>query len=220
MTNQHLAHIVAVLDRSGSMDDKVEDTCGGFNSFITEQRKLDGITTYVTLAQFDNRYEMPYQWLHIDDVPPLRLEPRGGTALYDAIGKTISATGRKLRHMPEEERPASVVFIIMTDGYENASTEFTKPQVKQMIERQQDEYSWMFQFFGADLTAMSTAQSLGINREHAMYYAGTNSGLAFNTATRSTMDFVMASASGASYDIATASAAFTDEDRDAAANPK
>lgn len=219
MTNPNLTHIIAVLDRSGSMSNKVEDTCGGFDSFIAEQRTIEGQTTYVTLAQFDDQYEMPYTALHIDDVPALRLEPRGSTALHDAIGKTIRLTGDRLRRLPEDERPGSVVFIILTDGHENSSREFNLHQIKAMIEEHQGKYSWLFKFFGADITALKVASSMGVANDHAMYYAPANSGIAFRSASRSTANYVSAVAGGQSYAVASASAAFTEEERDAAANP-
>lgn len=218
MPNKKLTHIIAVLDRSGSMMNKVEDTVGGFNSFIAEQRKNEG-ETFVTLAQFDDRYELPYVGLHIDDVPSLRLVPRGSTALYDAIGKTITRTAEKLREMPAKERPGSVVFIIMTDGYENASVEYGLAEVKRLIEKHQKK-NWLFQFFGADVSALQVASSIGVPRGQSMYYAHTNTAQAFAAGSRSTSNYVTARTDGASYAVASSIATFTEEERDAAANPK
>lgn len=218
MTNPNLTHIIAVLDRSGSMANKVADTQGGFDSFIAEQRKIDGQTTYVTLAQFDDQYELPYVGLHIDDVPPLRLEPRGNTALLDAIGETIKTAGARLRTLPEDERPGSVVFIILTDGHENASRKYRLGQIKSMIEEQKEKYSWLFKFFGADITALKVASSMGVANEHAMYYAPSNSGIAFRNAGTSTARYVGATAGGQSYAVASANAAFTEDERAEAAN--
>lgn len=222
MTNPNLTYIVAVLDRSGSMINKVDDTQGGFDSFIADQRQLadSGIETSVTLVQFDNEYTLVYQNKPIDEVPPLKLVPRGNTALYDAIGKAISSTGRRLRQLPADQRPGSVVMLIMTDGFENASREYTQPMIKTMIERQQDEYSWLFKFFGADITALSVAGSMGIDQGNALYYAGTNTRSAFVAASNSTARYVGATASGLSYGQAVMDSAFTDEERDAAANGK
>lgn len=217
MTNSNLTHIVAILDRSGSMVNKVEDTEGGFESFIKEQRKTPG-EKLVTLVQFDHEYEMIYQGVDIKKVPRLRLVPRGSTALHDAVGKTIAATGQHLRALPKEERPGSIVFVIMTDGYENCSQEFTADKVKRMIKHQQDKYSWLFKFFGADVTALQVAQEMGIGHNDALFYASQNSGIAFRNASASTTRYIGATASGLGYVQASSIAAFTDDERDQAAN--
>lgn len=107
MTNPQLSLVAALLDRSGSMHSIADDIRGGFDSFITKEREADG-RTVVTLAQFDDRYELVYDSVPIEDVPPLVLQPRGSTALYDAIGRLVTEVGTGLAAIPEDERPGSV----------------------------------------------------------------------------------------------------------------
>lgn len=162
MPRSDLTEIVVVLDRSGSMAKIRKDMEGGFDSFIGEQRKLPGECS-VTLAQFDDRYEIVYSGKPLADVPPLSLEPRGATALLEAICKTIDATGARLSALPVDQRPERVLFVIVTDGEENASSpEFTLAMVLEMVKRQTEKYSWQFVFFGADQDAIATAAKMGI----------------------------------------------------------
>src|SRR4030081_224879 len=120
MTNPDLMLIAALLDRSGSMQAIADDTRGGIDTFVAKQRGTAG-STVVTLAQFDDEYEMVYQNRPIDDVPALALEPRGTTALLDAIGRFISDIGSGLAALPENDRPGVVMVVVLTDGHENAS---------------------------------------------------------------------------------------------------
>ncbi len=143
MTDAHFTHIAFLLDRSGSMQSIRTDTVGGFEAFIAEQRALPGRCT-VSLAQFDNEYEEVYTDVPVADVPPLDLVPRGSTALVDAIGRLVNATGARLAALPEDQRPGTVIVGIMTDGLENASKEFTRPQIKAMITEHTDVYGWQF----------------------------------------------------------------------------
>jgi hypothetical protein len=161
MTKANKSEIVFVVDRSGSMERIAADMRGGFDAFIAEQRKVPGECA-VTLAQFDNEYEVVYQGKPIADVPPCVLEPRGGTALLDAIGRTIVNTGTRLRGMREHERPSKVFFVIVTDGEENASRVFRHGDVLESIKHQRDVYGWEFVFLGADENAISVAASIGI----------------------------------------------------------
>jgi len=154
--------ITMVIDRSGSMRGREADVIGGFKTFVAEQRKVKGPAT-LTLVQFDDQYEVNYTAVDINNVPEIEYVPRGMTALHDAFGKTINATGDRLRSMPEDERPDKVIFVLQTDGYENDSKEFTKERVKEMVQLQQDEYNWDFLFFGADIDALDVGHGLGIN---------------------------------------------------------
>lgn len=163
--NQNLTEIVFILDRSGSMYSLEKETIGGFNSFVNQQRKEDGAAKLTTVL-FDDRYEILHNGIDINEVPELTNKEyysRGMTAMLDAIGKTINDVGDRLNKTEEAERLAKVIFVITTDGMENASTEFSKAQVKEMIERQQNEYSWQFLFLGANIDSVQEAGSLGIN---------------------------------------------------------
>jgi hypothetical protein len=163
-----------VLDRSGSMGNLVTDTIGGVNHFIEEQQKLPG-EAYLSLALFNTDYTLLHDAVPLKAVPRLTdvtYRPAGGTALFDAVGHTINATGAKLAAMPEGERPERVIFVIMTDGEENSSREFTGEQVKAMIAHQQDVYNWDFVFLGAGLDAMKGAEQMGVRAAQAhVYYA-------------------------------------------------
>lgn len=174
--------IVVVLDRSGSMADRVQEVQGGFDQFVREQAKLPG-QCRLTLAQFDTLYEVVHESLGIHSVPPLKFEPRGLTALNDAIGKTIQDTQRRIAgkwcktcgHVPAFA--AKVIFVVITDGYENASHEFTKDTIKTMIERQRAQENWEFVFLGANVDAFSEAIGFGIPASHASNYAPTGRGI-------------------------------------------
>ncbi|EWT01366.1 von Willebrand factor A [Intrasporangium oryzae NRRL B-24470] len=170
MTNPNLTHLYFLLDRSGSMESIKDDTEGGFNAFVAEQRATAG-ECRVTLAQFDNEYEEVYRDRPIADVPRLELRPRGMTALLDSIGRLVSEAGARLAALPEDERPGSVVVGIMTDGHENASRELTHATVKAMIERQTKEYGWQFLYMGADQDAIEVGASIGVAPEHSMTYS-------------------------------------------------
>ena len=140
-----LTDITLVVDRSGSMDAIQGDAEGGVNTFITEQAKEPG-EALLTLVQFDTEYEFLHKGVPIGEVPRYELHPRGATALLDAVGRAINETGERLAAMKEQDRPGLVIFVVMTDGLENSSKEFTKAQIKEMIERQQHDYNWQFTF--------------------------------------------------------------------------
>ena len=164
MTKPNFIEIAVVLDRSGSMASVRSDTIGGFNAFVTDQRKNLG-EVKLSLAQFDDFYEVVYDGKPILEVPLLTeatFVPRGCTALLDAVGKTINALGERLAKTPEHLRPSLVVFVILTDGMENASKEFKLEQVKEMIKHQTEKYSWQFVFLGADQNAFQATQ-MGIH---------------------------------------------------------
>jgi uncharacterized protein YegL len=159
--NPNLTDITLVVDRSGSMQDIRSDAEGGINAFIENQAKEPG-EAYLTLVQFDTEYEFLHKGVPISQVPTYNLVPRGMTALLDAVGRAINETGDRLAQLPEEDRPGLVVFVVMTDGLENSSQEFSRSQIKQMIQHQQNHYSWHFTFLGADQDAFAEARQLGI----------------------------------------------------------
>ena len=171
--NQNLIDITLVLDRSGSMEIVRDDTIGGTNSFIEQQKQGTTDVTF-TLVQFDNQYEFVHKAAPMKTVPPLNREtyqPRGSTALLDAIGRAINETGARLAAMPENERPAKVLFIIQTDGQENSSKEFTHSQIASMITHQREKYSWEFIYLGANQDAIATGTSYGISAGKSLKYA-------------------------------------------------
>jgi len=179
MTDPNLTAITVTLDRSGSMEPINADTCGGLNTFIAEQRKAEGKAT-MTLVRFNGTYELDYLDKPIAEVKPLvSLYPMGGTALHDAIGKTIDELGGRLSRLPEAERPGKVVVVIVTDGEENASKFFTATQIKTKIEHQRHTYNWQFVFLGANQDAIANARSLGISAATSADYSTRNSREAF-----------------------------------------
>lgn len=178
---KNLTEMVFILDRSGSMSYLTDDTIGGFNSMIEQQKKEDG-EAYVTTVLFNSESVAIHDHVNIKDIEPMTRNSYmafGTTALLDAVGSTIDSIGVRLANTPEEERPEKVIFVITTDGEENSSVEYTRSKVKEMIEHQQNKYSWVFMFLGANIDAVAEAGSLGINALHAHGYtassAGTNS---------------------------------------------
>jgi uncharacterized protein YegL len=171
--NTNLTEIIAILDRSGSMEELTADTIGGYNSFVKEQQKVDGEAVLTTVL-FDDKYELLHDRVDIKKVKPITGKEyfaRGTTALLDAMGKTITTTGSKLSNIEEAERPGKVIVFIMTDGEENASVEYSKEKVKEMVELQRNTYSWEFIFIGANIDSFSTAGSLGIDTHNAFSIA-------------------------------------------------
>lgn len=152
--------IIFIMDRSGSMTGFSEDTIGGFNSFIEKEKEKD-INTYVTTILFDNDYEILYERKEINKVEKLTEKeywPRGSTALLDAIGKTITSFERKI--------DGKALVVIMTDGYENASVEFSKKQIKEMI----DKHDWEFIYLGAEIDSYSEASQFGFSKSRIANY--------------------------------------------------
>jgi uncharacterized protein YegL len=193
MTDAPRTDITIILDRSGSMGTISEDAIGGFNRFVDEQLALPG-EARLTLVQFDDRHEIAYDAVPLRDVPPLThdsFQPRGATALHDAIGRTIRHVKTRLAAAPAAEQPTQVVCVVITDGYENASHEFDKELVADMIKHQREQADWRFLFFGANQDAVKEADSLGIDRASAMTFESTGAGArkAFRTISRSISSF-------------------------------
>jgi uncharacterized protein YegL len=179
---ENLTEIVAILDRSGSMEELTGDTIGGYNSFIKGQKEVPG-EAFLTTVLFDDQYELLHDRVDIKKVKNLTKKQywaRGTTALLDALGKTINDIGLKLYNTPEHERPSKVIFFIITDGLENASHEFTDDKIKQMVELQRNTYSWEFIFLGANMDAFSVATSMGIRGD--MAFDMDNDGATFRNA--------------------------------------
>lgn len=164
-----LVDVTVVLDRSGSMESCKVEAENGLNHFIDQQRQQSGECLF-SLVQFDTDYEFVHQGEPIGKIPKFTLIPRGMTALLDAVGRAITETGERLAKMTESDRPGLVVFVIITDGQENSSHEFTKTQIKTLIEQQQTQYQWQFTFLGANQDAFAEAQALGISAKATANY--------------------------------------------------
>ena len=173
-----LTDLTVVLDRSGSMAECRAEAENGLNHLIAKQKEEPGDAIF-TLVQFDTEYAFVHKGVPIREVPLCRLVPRGMTALLDAVGRSIAEAGERLKTMPEGERPGLVVFVIVTDGQENSSHEFTKPQIKKMIEHQQSVYGWKFVFLGANQDAFAEAHSLGIEAGGVSPFSVSHSEFAF-----------------------------------------
>lgn len=169
MPNQNLTLIAFLLDRSGSMQSIKSDVVGGFDAFLTEQRAGDG-ECRVTLAQFDDEYEVVYHAVPVGEVPALELNPRGMTALLDSMGKLITDTTAEIAALGEDDKPGSVIVAIMTDGMENSSHEWSRPAIKSLVEQQTSQFGWQFLYMGADQDAVEVGMDLGVKAEQAVTY--------------------------------------------------
>jgi uncharacterized protein YegL len=188
--NENLTAIALVVDRSGSMAKIKEETIGGINSFVNQHKEDKDGDVKMTIAQFDNFYEVPYDYVDLKDVPEFGekdFKPRGMTALLDAIGKTMVDLGKKFSDMDENERPGKVIMAIITDGEENSSKEFQRAQIAEMIKHQEEVYNWDVIFLGASLDAINVARSYGIAGGKALSYDTGKMDVAFDTMVKSTM---------------------------------
>jgi uncharacterized protein YegL len=170
--------ITLVIDKSGSMQPLTNDTIGGVNRLLEDQRKVEG-KAHVSIWQF-NQVANLYRAGDIQSIENLTTAtyaPAGNTALLDAVATAINSTGNRLRNYPESERPAKVIFVIVTDGQENASREFTRARVKQMIEEQTNKYSWEFVYLGANVNSFTEASAIGIAFANASNYGANSMGV-------------------------------------------
>ena len=178
-----LTELVFILDRSGSMSGLEDDTIGGFNAMLKEQKAVEG-EAVVTTVLFDNRYELLHDRINIQAVAPLTRADYtvgGGTALLDAIGITIHKLRKVQRNTSEEYRAEKVLFVIITDGQENSSRHYTAEMIKKRIEHQKQKYGWEFVFFGANMDAITEAQKIGINADRAQSYSVDALGSVYST---------------------------------------
>ena len=179
---KNLTELVFILDKSGSMSGLEKDTIGGFNSMLDQQRKVDG-ECVITTVLFDNRYELLHDRIDIRAVQPMTEQEYfvgGSTALLDAIGKTIHKIGTVQKNTAEDYRAEKVMFVIITDGEENASRYFSSAQIRQMIQRQKERYGWEFIFLGANIDAVETAGRFGIDADRAVDYVPDGEGTELN----------------------------------------
>lgn len=169
MPNKNKTEKVIILDRSGSMIACKADMEGGLNTYIESQRSAPGEVT-VTYITFDTVVDTVLENVPISMVGKLKLVPRGGTALLDAIGQTLNKVGNRLSKTPENDRPGLVDVIVITDGGENSSREFNNDQIKQMITTQENEFNWKFTYLGANQDAFGIGGSLGFNVKSTSNY--------------------------------------------------
>jgi hypothetical protein len=208
MTRSDYTHISLVVDRSGSMDAIRGDAEGAINSFIDEQKQAPGRATF-TLVEFDSVVETVHENVDIQTVGKYKLRPRDMTALFDAWGRTMTKTGEFLASLSEDERPGNVIFVVVTDGHENASREFTQPLVKEMTERQRNDYNWQVVFLAANMDAVKVGAQFGVAAGSSLTYGASSQGA--QASYQALSNVVTAVRSGTSKSIK-----FSAEDREAA----
>lgn len=181
---ENLTELVFILDRSGSMSGLESDTIGGFNSMIEKQQKEEG-EAVVSTVLFNDTCDVIHDRVPIGEVKKLTGDDyyvRGCTALLDAVGDAINHIGNVHKYSKEKDRPAKTLFVITTDGLENASRRYTFKDVKKLISRQQEKYNWEFLFLGANIDAIEVAGSMGISEDRAANYNCDSEGTAINYA--------------------------------------
>lgn len=202
--NQNLTDVTILLDRSGSMVSCRADMEGGFKTFLDEQRKLPG-ECRLTLVQFDSEgIDTVYENMLVQFAPDMTLIPRGGTPLLQALGRTIENTGKRLAALPEAERPARVVMIVITDGEENSSHGYTKEQIRAMVTHQETVYNWKFVYLGANVDAFREGASMGFAFGSTSGYDVKHAKAAFGAVSRGLTGYRSGSSTGV---------VFTEEDR-------
>jgi len=180
--NEKLTEVVFILDRSGSMSGMESDTIGGFNSMLEKQQAVEGEVVVSTIL-FDDKVETLHDRMALKDVKPMTRDEyyvRGCTALLDAVGRTLKHIGKIHKAMPEAERPQKTLCVIITDGYENASREYSYEKVKEMITKRQEKRGWEFIFLGANIDAVAEAGRFGIKADRAARYENDSEGVEAN----------------------------------------
>lgn len=179
---QNLTELVFILDRSGSMGGLEGDTIGGYNAMLERQKKEAG-EAIITTVLFDDQYELLHDRIQLKGISPITDKDyyvRGSTALLDAIGRTISKMVNVQKHTAEEARAKQVMFVITTDGMENASREYTYDKVHRMINHQKNKFGWEFLFLGANIDAVATAERFGIDKDRATNFHADREGTLLN----------------------------------------
>ena len=179
---KNLTEIVFIIDRSGSMSGLEADTIGGFNSMIEKQKKAEG-EALISTVLFDSTSEVIHDRVSVQNIKPMTAEDytvRGCTALLDAIGGAIHHIGNVHKYARAEDVPEHTMFVITTDGMENASRRYDSAKVKKMIERQKEKHGWEFLFLGANIDAVETAKNFGISEDRAVNYHSDSEGTQLN----------------------------------------
>lgn len=177
MPNTLLTEIVVIMDRSGSMHSIQHAMEEGFAKFIAEQRKIPDPCN-VTFYRFNSCVDKVFEEQPLQSVEAMRLEPTGGTALLDAMGTAIVSVGARLAAKPEEQRPGKVVVVVITDGQENASVEYTQSRVADLVKQQSEVYNWQFAFLGANIDSFAVASVLNVQATATMDYTSDAQGAA------------------------------------------
>ena len=182
MSKKGLTELVMILDRSGSMGGLESDTIGGFNGMIEKQKKEEG-EALVSVVLFDDRMDVIYDRVDIRKIEPMtdkQYYVRGTTALLDAVGRAVHHIKNVHKYIREEDVPEKTIFVITTDGLENASREYSYDAVKKLIEQQKEEKNWEFMFLGANIDAVKEAGRIGISASRAARYNADSAGTAKN----------------------------------------
>ena len=180
----NLTEIVFILDRSGSMSGLEKETIGGYNSLIKKQRREKG-EAIISTVLFDNQIEVLHDRVNFKDINDISEKDyfvRGSTALLDAVGSSIAHMRKVYRYTRKEDRPSKTLFVITTDGYENASREYDYKKIRDMIKHQKDKYDWEFLFLGANIDAVGEASKFGIDASKAVKYECDSKGTELNYA--------------------------------------
>jgi hypothetical protein len=159
MPNLNKTELAVIMDRSGSMSAIRRDMEGGFKTFIEDQLKEPG-ELFVSLYQFDDQFDVRFEEVPGHKVPAVELVPRGWTALYDAIGKASALIGERLAKKPESERPGAVIVLVITDGEENRSTEYSRDRIRELVKHQETIYNWRFAYLGSSDAGLAEAQGI------------------------------------------------------------
>jgi len=177
-----LTELIFILDRSGSMGGLESDTIGGYNAMLKKQMEAEG-SAYITTVLFDDEYELLHDRINLKGVKPITEKEyfvRGTTALLDAVGKSIQKIVNVQRNTSDDEKAEKVLFVITTDGLENASREYSYNKVRAMIEKQKSRYGWEFIFLGANIDAVSEAEKFGIDSSRAAQFHNDKDGIELN----------------------------------------
>lgn len=201
MTDMNLTEIVCVLDRSGSMERIIDDAIGGFNRMLKDQQEMTEGRATMTIALFDHAYMVVAENKPVEQVEPFdrrTYQPRGSTALLDAVGRTIDDMGRRFARLPEDKRPGKVLFVILTDGHENASHQYSYARIAEMVNHQTDRYGWVFMYLSADINAFADAAKLNIRTSVSYRGTGQSIGSTYSVASGAAKQFRSGGASGMS----------------------
>lgn len=210
MSKKDYTHLIIILDRSGSMSNVRVDMQGGFDAFVKDQQELEGEAT-LTLAQFDTDYDIVHDNIAIANVPNLNLVPRGGTALLDALGRTMNTERERILEMDADDKPEKIICVVITDGYENSSHEYNRKQIFDMIDdlENEEDPQWDFVFLGANQDAIAEGGSMGVRATKSITYDASSEGtsMAFKSLSKN-MSSYRCSEKGVEY-------TFDDDDRKA-----
>lgn len=186
MTDNNYTALLFIIDRSGSMKRIKDDMIGGLDSLLQEQRAMPGLLT-IDMVHFDNQVEFTHRMASPEQVS-ITLEPRGSTALHDAIGTGVNDFAQRINALPEHAKPETIQVVVVTDGYENASVEYSADQIRELINEKQGDPRWDFVFLGANQDAVTTGGRLGFRADAAMTFSPASSEV--NNATTSTSRYL------------------------------